>query len=116
MKLTSAVLPPDSGPSSSPSSWMKIYMKMGVARYPKGNASFNGDRLPPLYFVSIHCPDERGHVLMCERRHFFDGDCDHLPISLESADDMLVGAYQAYDGITKEKLKQFEHIGYVEDY
>ena len=53
---------------------------------------------------------------MYERRHFFDGDCDHLPISLESADDMLVGAYQAYDGITKEKLKQFEHIGYVEDY
>ena len=91
-------------------------MKMGVARYPKGNASLHDDRRPLLYWVSSHCPDERGHVLMYERRHCFDGDCDHLPISLESADDMLVDAYQAYDGISKEKLKQFEHSGSVEDY
>ena len=88
----------------------------GSGTIPKGQCIFNGDRRPPLYFVSFHCPDERGHVLMYERRHCFDGDCDHLPISLESADDLLVDAYQAYDGISKEKLKQFEHSGYVEDY
>ena len=70
--------------------------ELGLPRYSRTNASLNDDRRPPLYWVIKQHPDGRGHEFMYECRHFFEGDCEQLPLAFQSIDDLLIHANEAY--------------------
>ena len=70
--------------------------ELGLPRYSRNNASLNDDWRPPLYWVSKQHPDGRGRDLMYECRHFFEGDCEQLPLSFKSIDDLLINANEVY--------------------
>ena len=53
---------------------------------------------------------------MYECRHFFENEREQLPISLESINDLLVNAIDAYGDIPDKKLDAFENIGYIDDH
>ena len=47
---------------------------------------------------------------MYECRHFFENECEQLPILLGSMNDLLVNAIDAYGEIPDKKLDDFENI------
>ena len=64
-------------------------LELGIDRSPTGVASWGDDRRPPLYWVGSD-PGKQGPVLMYECRHFFEDDCEQLPNSLGTIDELLV--------------------------
>ena len=58
-------------------------MELGINRSPTGVASWGDNRRPPLFWVGPDIDDSR-IVLMYERRHFFEDECEQLPTSLSS--------------------------------
>ena len=61
---------------------------LGIDRSPKGVASWGDDRRPPLFWVDPDIDDSRV-VLLYERRHFFEDDCELLPSTLHSDNDLI---------------------------
>ena len=89
-------------------------MEVGLDRSPKGVASWGDDRRPPLFWVNPKI-DNSQVVLMYECRHFFEDDCELLPSTLHSANDLLVNAHEVYPHILSIKFYSFEHVGHPPD-
>ena len=85
--------------------------ELGLERSQIGVASWNDDRRPPLYWIGSDHPTDCGTVLMYECRHFFEDDCEQLPILLAVSEDVLVDARKAYDNILSIIFRAFEHVG-----
>ena len=73
--------------------------EVGIGRSPTGVASWNDDRRPPLYWVGSDHPTDCGTVLIYERRHFYEDDCEQLPTSLKTIPELLFKAHEAYEHI-----------------
>ena len=84
-------------------------MELGTDRSPTGVASWGDDRRPPLYGVGCG-PGKQGPVLMYECRHFFKDDCELLPASMGTVDELLVNAHEvsSTSSSVPRALKSFE--------
>ena len=85
-------------------------VESGIHRSLTGVASWGDDRRSPLYWVGSD-PGMRGPVLMYECRHFFEEDCEQLPISLGLIYGVLVNAHKVYINSLPIRFHSFEHVG-----
>ena len=49
---------------------------------------------------------------MYECRHFFEDDCELLPTTLPSANELLINAHEVYPHSLSFKFYSFEHVGH----